>query len=165
MIVILLIVFRRLSFTIASLVPIAVTVAGIYGLLQSSGFNLNMMTVTLTAVAIGVGIDYVIHFLFLVRYYKRAGRKYYTTEALRFSGIPIVTNAVAIFCALLPLVFSPLRVHMQVAMVLGFAMILSALTTLTLVPVFYPRGMWKAKDNIATGSADRGASSSKKPPR
>jgi predicted RND superfamily exporter protein len=90
-----------------------------------------------------VGIDYVIHFLYLVRYYKKAGRRYYTTEALRFSGIPIVTNALAISCSLFPLVFSPLRVHLQVAVVLGFAMVLSALTTLTLVPVFYPKGMWR----------------------
>jgi predicted RND superfamily exporter protein len=143
MVVVLLVVFRKLSFTIAALVPIVVTVAGTYGLLQSSGYNLNMMTVTLTAVAIGVGIDYVIHFLYLVRYYKKAGRKYYTTEALRFSGIPIVTNALAIGCSLFPLVFSPLRVHLQVAVVLGFAMILSALTTLTLVPVFYSKGIWR----------------------
>ena len=144
MIVVLLIVFRKISFTVASLIPIGVTVAGIYGLLQTSGYNLNMMTVTLTAVAIGVGIDYVIHFLFLVRYYKKSGRKYYTTEALRFSGIPIVTNALAIVCSLLPLVFSPLRLHLQVAVVLGFAMVLSALSTLTLVPVLYTRGLWKA---------------------
>ncbi|UCF99384.1 MAG: MMPL family transporter [Spirochaetaceae bacterium] len=143
MIVVLLIVFRRLSFTVASLIPIVVSVAGIYGLLRSSGYNLNMMTVTITAVSIGVGIDYVIHFLFLARYYKRTGRKYYTTEALRFSGIPIVTNALAIVCSLFPLVFSPLRVHLQVAVVLGFAMILSALATLTLVPVFYAEGIWK----------------------
>jgi hypothetical protein len=144
MIGVLLIVFRKLSFTIASLVPIGVTVAGIYGLLQFSGYNLNMMTVTLTAVSIGVGIDYVIHFLFLVRYYKRSGRKYYTTEALRFSGIPIATNALAIVCSLLPLIFSPLQLHLQVAVVLGFAMVLSALSTLTLVPVFYPKGLWRA---------------------
>jgi predicted RND superfamily exporter protein len=146
MIVVLMIVFRRVTFTLASLLPVVVTVAGIYGLLQSSGYHLNMMTVTITAVSIGVGIDYVIHFLFLARYYKRAGRKYYTTEALRFSGIPIVTNAVAIVCALSPLVFSPLRVHLQVAVVLGFAMILSALATLTLVPVLYTRGVWKGPE-------------------
>lgn len=151
MVAVLLVVFRKLSFTIASLVPIAVTVAGTYGLLLSSGYNLNMMTVTLTAVAIGVGIDYVIHFLYLVRYYKKSGRRYYTTEALRFSGIPIVTNALAIGCSLFPLIFSPLRVHLQVAVVLGFAMVLSALTTLTLVPVFYPKGMWRPPS--ASGSS------------
>lgn len=144
MIVVLLIVFRKISFTVASLIPIGVTVAGIYGLLLASGYNLNMMTVTLTAVAIGVGIDYVIHFLFLVRYYKKSGRKYYTTEALRFSGIPIVTNAFAIVCGLLPLVFSPLRLHLQVAVVLGFAMVLSAVSTLTLVPALYTKGLWRA---------------------
>lgn len=154
MIIVLLIVFRRLSFTIASLVPIVVTVTGTYGLLQSSGYHLNMITVTLTAVAIGVGIDYVIHFLYLVRYYRRAERKYYTTEALRFSGIPIVTNALAIGCSLFPLVFSPLRVHLQVAVVLGFAMVLSALTTLTLVPVFYSKGMWRPPTSSGNSHPD-----------
>jgi len=154
MIVVLLIVFRKFSFTVASLVPIGVTVAGIYGLLQTSGYHLNMMTVTLTAVAIGAGIDYVIHFLYLVRYYKQSGRKYYTTEALRFSGIPIVTNALAIVCGLLPLVFSPLRLHLQVAVVLGFAMILSALSTLTLVPVLYAKGLWRAPARTRRGPAD-----------
>lgn len=154
MIVVLLIVFRKVSFTVASLIPIGVTVAGIYGLLETSGYNLNMMTVTLTAVAIGVGIDYVIHFLFLVRYYKKSGRKYYTTEALRFSGIPIVTNALAIVCGLLPLVFSPLRLHLQVAVVLGFAMVLSALSTLTLVPVLYTEGLWRAPARTRKGPPD-----------
>ena len=121
LIVVLAMVFRKPGVILVSLIPLAITIAGTYGLLHISGFSLNMLTATLTAVVIGVGIDYVIHLSFLIQYFKREGSIHYTTEALKFSGIPIITNAFAIVGGILPLFFSPLRVHLQVAVVMGFA--------------------------------------------
>ena len=146
LIAVLAIVFRKPAAVSISLIPLAITIAGTYGLLYLTGFSLNMLTATLTAVVIGVGIDYVIHLIFLIQYFKREGDKDYTTKALEFSGVPIITNAFAIVCGVLPLFFSPLRVHLQVAVVMGFAMALSSLSTLIIIPLFFRKGLGKANE-------------------
>lgn len=55
--------YRRLRQTIASLVPIILTVSTLLGFLAVSNTQLNLMTAVLSSIVIGVGIDYAIHFI------------------------------------------------------------------------------------------------------
>ena len=69
---VLLIFFRSVKASIVSLVPILITVAGIYGLLFVTGIRINMLTGTISSIAVGIGIDYGIHLV------PNSGPKLYT---------------------------------------------------------------------------------------
>jgi predicted RND superfamily exporter protein len=123
------------------MLPIAVTVIGINGLLYFTGFHLNILTATISSIAIGVGIDYAIHLIFAINFHKRKAVPEYCIRAIRTTGIPILANAMGIGIGILSLLFSPLRLHVQAAAVISFAMVASSLGALILIPAFFPAGL------------------------
>jgi predicted RND superfamily exporter protein len=137
----LLIIFRRLRTALVAMLPIAVTVVGINGLLYYTAFHLNILTATISSIAIGVGIDYAIHLIFSIHYHRGKGVAQYSIVAIRTTGIPILANAMGIGIGILSLLFSPLRLHVQAAAVISFAMIASSLGALILIPAFFPSGL------------------------
>jgi predicted RND superfamily exporter protein len=142
------ITLRRITAAIAGLVPIGITIVAIIGFLSLAGFNLNIMTATLSAIAIGIGVDYSIHLLSGIYYYRDYGlsRAESVTSALSTVSRPILANALGLVIGYSALFFSPLRIHTHVASVMWVAMIVSSLAALLLVPIFYTRkDMKKAK--------------------
>ncbi len=133
------ITLRRVTAALAGLLPIALTIAAILGMLAMTGFNLNLMTANLSAIAIGVGVDYSIHLLSGVYYYRGRGlsKEASVNEALTTVSRPVLANAFGLGIGLSALFFSPLRIHTQAASVMWVAMVVSSLAALLLVPQFY----------------------------
>ncbi|MFC1902117.1 RND family transporter [Chloroflexota bacterium] len=133
---------RRITAALAGLLPIAITIGAILGMLVMTGFNLNIMTANLSAIAIGVGVDYSIHLISSVYYYRRQGlnRPESVNAALTTVSRPVMANAFGLAIGLSALFFSPLRIHMQVASVMWVAMVVSSTAALLLVPIFYTSG-------------------------
>jgi predicted RND superfamily exporter protein len=144
----LLILFRSFKSTLVAMLPMGITVTGIYGLLYITDFQLNILTVTISSIAVGVGIDYAIHLIFSIQYNRKQNAPLYTVRALNSTGIPILANAMGVGLGLMPLIFSPLFVHVQVATVIGFAMLASSLSALIIIPIFYPGGL---RTHISSG--------------
>jgi predicted RND superfamily exporter protein len=135
------ITLRRLSAAFAGLVPIAITITSILGMLSLTNFNLNIMTATLSAIAVGIGIDYSIHVLSSIYYYRDRGadRSESVIQALSTVSRPIMANALGLVAGYSALFFSPLRIHVHIAAVMWVAMLVSSLAALLLVPIFYSR--------------------------
>jgi predicted RND superfamily exporter protein len=138
--ILLLFLFRSLRTTLISIFPIVITVLGIYGLLYITGFHLSMLTETLSSIAIGVGIDYAIHLVFCIHYYQKRGEPDFAIKALYSTGVPILANALGIGAGIMVVIFSPLHYHFQVATIMGFAMAISSVSALAVIPAFYHRG-------------------------
>ena len=130
--------YRRLRETLASLVPIALTVATLLGFIAVSGIQLNLLTAVISGIVIGVGIDYAIHFVAAVDYARRDGPGY-VLRAIDRAGRPIVANALGIAVALTALWLSPLKIHPQVSTIMWVAMLTAAATALLVIPAFLPR--------------------------
>lgn len=130
---------RRITAALAGLLPISITICAIMGMLSMTGFNLNLMTANLSAIAIGVGVDYSIHLLSGVYYYRNRGmnREESVNSALSTVSRPVLANAFGLAIGLSALFFSPLRIHTQAASVMWVAMVVSSLAALLLVPQFY----------------------------
>ncbi len=130
---------RRITAALAGLLPIAITICAIMGMLSITGFNLNLMTANLSAIAIGVGVDYSIHLLSAVYYYRDRGmnREESINAALTTVSRPVLANALGLAIGLSALFFSPLRIHTQAASVMWVAMVVSSMAALLLVPQFY----------------------------
>lgn len=130
--------YRRLRETLASLVPIALTIMVMLGFIAISGIQLNLMTAVVSGIVIGVGIDYAIHFVAAIDY-ARSGGDGYVLRAIDRAGRPIVANALGIAVALSALWLSPLAVHPQISMIMWVAMTTAALSALVVIPALLPR--------------------------
>ena len=136
--------YRRWRETLASLIPIALTVLTLLGFLAASGIQLNLMTAVVSSIVLGVGIDYAIHFTAAIDYARPEGDGY-VLKAIDRAGRPIVANALGIAIALSALWLSPLKSHAQVSMVMWVAMITAALAAMLVIPALLPR------DSVNTG--------------
>lgn len=141
------ITLRRITAALAGLLPIGITIVAIMGMLSLADFQLNLMTANLSAIAIGAGVDYSIHLLSGMYYYRGQGfnRDESVTQALKTVSRPVLANAFGLVIGFSALLFSPLRIHTQATAVMWVAMIISSMAALLLVPQFYGRGK-KSKD-------------------
>ncbi len=133
------ITLKNLKVAFSSILPIIVTVVALYGFLGITGISLNITTVIIFSITIGVGIDYAVHFSGVYRYFLKEGStKHEAVEkAYVNSSRPIIANALGISIGLSILMFSPLTIHFNVAVLMWVSMIVSVLVTLTLLPTIF----------------------------
>ncbi len=139
--IMLLVTIRRFGAAVIALVPIVITVTAILGMLTITKFNLNILTANLSAISVGVGVDYSIHLISGIYYFRKKGLGNIESvdSALASLSRPILANAFGLAIGLSVLFFSPLRIHMQAASVMWVAMVVSSLAALLLIPIFYTR--------------------------
>ncbi len=130
--------YRRLRETLASLVPIALTVVVVLGFIAVSGIQLNLMTAVVSSIILGVGIDYAIHFVAAIDIAREDGPGY-VMRAIDRAGRPIIANALGIAIALTALWLSPLLIHQQVSMIMWVGMVTAGVTSLVVIPALLPR--------------------------
>ncbi|MFC1865545.1 RND family transporter [Chloroflexota bacterium] len=135
---------RNIGAALVGLLPVAITILAIMGMLAVTSFNLNIMTATLSAIAIGVGVDYSIHLISGIFYFQRKGKSQADSvdSALKTVSGPVLTNAFGLAIGLSALFFSPLLIHTHVASVMWVAMVVSSIAALFLIPIFYS---WSGK--------------------
>lgn len=136
--VLLFVAYRRVRETLASLVPIALTVGTLLAFIAVSGIQLNLLTAVVSGIVIGVGIDYAIHFVAAIDVARPEGPAY-VLRALDRAGPPIVANALGIAIGLSGLWLSPLAIHPQVSMIMWVSMLTAAATALVVIPAFLER--------------------------
>jgi len=139
--IMLLITIRKFRAALVALIPIVITIMAIMGFLVISKFYLNVLTANLSAISIGVGVDYSIHLISGIYYFRKQGmnRGDSVDSALSSVSRPILANAFGLAIGMSALFFSPLRIHMQAASVMWIAMAISSMAALLLIPVFYSR--------------------------
>ena len=139
--IMLLLTIRKLRAAFIALLPIVITIIAIMGMLTMTGFHLNVLTANLSAIAVGVGVDYAIHLISGIYYFRRQGlgRNESVDYALIVLSKPVLANAFGLAIGLSVLFFSPLRIHMQAASVMWVAMVVSSMAALLLIPLFYAR--------------------------
>ncbi len=137
----LLITLRRIRAALVGMLPVAITIAAILGMLSIANFDLNIMTASLSAISIGVGVDYAIHLISGIHYFRRSGmdNQQSVDSALSSVSRPILANAFGLAIGLSVLFFSPIRLHFQAAALMWVAMTVSSMAALLLIPIFYAK--------------------------
>jgi len=137
--IMLLVTIRRFGAALIALIPIVITITAILGMLVMTGFNLNILTANMSAIAVGVGVDYSIHLISGIYYFRKQGLGVGESVGSALSSVsrPILANAFGLAIGLSVLFFSPLRIHMQAASVMWVAMMVSSMAALLLIPIFY----------------------------
>ena len=137
--IMLLATIRRLRAALVSLIPIAITITAIMGMISATEFNLNIVTATLCSIAIGVGVDYSIHLIYSIYYFRERGNegREAVDMALATVSRPILANAFGLAIGLSVFFLSPLKIHQEVAVLMWTAMVVSSMAALLLIPLFY----------------------------
>jgi predicted RND superfamily exporter protein len=131
---------KSLAAGLVAALPLSIAILGNFAVMGFLGITLNMATAMLASLAVGIGIDYTIHF---IEAFKReyeataagsAGDDYlYRTFA--GSGKAILINAVSVGAGFCVLVLSRFRVIAQFGGLVALSMAISAIVSLTVIPV------------------------------
>jgi len=132
--VLLLLSQRNFITPLFSIIPISITLIGLFGFMGYSGMDLNIVTITMASIVIGVGIDYSIHFVELFKYYSKMGKNNPLEKTFKSASKPILANALGLAIGLTAMFLSPLTIHSYLAGIMWVTMIISSFVSLTLLP-------------------------------
>ncbi|MGW8317324.1 MAG: outer membrane lipoprotein-sorting protein, partial [Bacteroidales bacterium] len=155
-------IFKSLRAGMLGIIPLAISVLILFGLMGITGIRLDVATALLSSVMIGVGIDYTIHFLWRYREERMSGNSardaVYTT--LHTTGRGIIFNALSVIVGFLVLIissFTPIRNF-------GVMVVVSIFTCLTgamlIMPALVLRFRFRFLENQAENRDDQDARNS-----
>jgi len=130
------IIFKSPSAGLLGIIPLAISVLVLFGLMGLTGIRLDVATALLSSLMIGVGVDYTIHFLW--RYREERQNRLTRSEAVKktitTTGRGIIFNALSVIVGFVVLVvssFTPIRFF-------GVLVVVSVLSCLTGALVILP---------------------------
>ena len=117
-------------------IPLVTTLLVIFGVMGWANLSLSMGTTIIFAITIGIGVDYSIHFITRYRHEREAGKA--QPEAIlnttHIAGRAIIYNAISVGLGFAVMLFSKMMPLRSVGLLVLITMIVSALTSLTLLP-------------------------------
>jgi len=134
--VMMVILFRSLTYGLLAMLPLSITIIAIYGVIGWIGKDYDMPIAVLSSLTLGLSVDFAIHFIERFRTYKNNGASVEQAISAMFNepARAISRNAIVISLGFTPLLFAPLVPYITVGLFLASIMLLSALVTLTLIP-------------------------------
>ncbi len=123
----LIITFKSLIPPLIASIPIVLTVIFNFAFMGAFGINLEVSTAIVSSVLMGLVIDYSIHTISRYRMTKNVD------EVVKETGPVIVANALGLVAGFLTLLFSPLRLYMQLGVLLAFGIAVGAFLTIVFV--------------------------------
>ncbi|MBE9509418.1 MAG: RND family transporter [Bacteroidetes bacterium] len=150
----LLFVFRSFKGAFISIIPLALSMLILFGIMGILGVELNLTTALLSSIMIGVGIDYTIHFIWRLKEERKTGLSFEQSaiNTLTTTGRGIVFNALSViigFSALLFSSFIPVKFFGFLVVVSIFACLVGALLLIPAICVLYkPKFLEPKSQNI-----------------
>ncbi|MDA9101271.1 MMPL family transporter [Omnitrophica bacterium] len=128
--------FRSVSWGLLSMIPLTVTITFIYGMIGWIGKDYDMPVAVLSSLTLGLSIDFAIHFIQRARELYREKGDLKETFALMYAepARAITRNAIVITIGFLPLLAAPLVPYQTVGIFISAIMAVSAFTTLLVLP-------------------------------
>ncbi|MBN1686010.1 MAG: RND family transporter [Spirochaetales bacterium] len=147
---------KNLWLGLAAVLPILLTLVGLFGTMGYAGIELSVLTGIMSGLTVGVGIDYAIHYVSLFRYARDRKQKDPAKSALDYVATPVLANAIGLSIGFTAMIFSPLRIHVILSVLMWVTMVLSAGLTLTLLPTILGGRRQTGNDNTRSdgGQAD-----------
>jgi predicted RND superfamily exporter protein len=128
--------FRSPAFGLLAMVPLTVTILGVYGLIGWIGKDYDMPIAVLSSLTLGLSIDFAIHFIQRLRDTVATGVPLEEAKRAMFAepARAIARNAIVIAFGFTPLFFAPLVPYVTVGAFMASIMAISGFSTLVLLP-------------------------------
>jgi predicted RND superfamily exporter protein len=131
------IIFRSATAGLLVLLPLLLAVVVNFGIMGWGGILLNIPTSLTSAMAVGIGADYAIYLIFRLRneFAREANQEAAIRSVLHSAGEAILFVATAVALGYGVLLFSfGFYIHVWLAILIGSAMLVSAVSALVLIP-------------------------------
>ncbi len=134
-IVLLSIMFKKISIGLIGSIPITITAIISFGLMGIFNIPLSTTTALISSIAVGIGIDYAVHFIERYKIYAlESGDKELTIkETMHHSGRAISFNAVVVIAGFLVLLFSVFPPNRSLGALVSLNMFTSFIGTVTIM--------------------------------
>jgi len=141
--------FRSMRLGLLAMVPLSLTILGVYGIIGWIGKDYDMPIAVLSSLTLGLSVDFAIHFIERTRALLRASGSFAVASEQIFEepARAIARNAIVIAIGFTPLFFAPLVPYITVGAFMAAIMTLSGLSTLVLLPALMSwAGPWLFAD-------------------
>ena len=130
------VLFRSMRLGLLAMVPLTLTILGVYGIIGWIGKDYDMPIAVLSSLTLGLSVDFAIHFIERTRALLRASGSFAVASEQIFEepARAIARNAIVIAIGFTPLFFAPLVPYITVGAFMAAIMTLSGLSTLVLLP-------------------------------
>jgi predicted RND superfamily exporter protein len=125
---------RSLAAGLIAALPLSIAIVGNFAVMGFLGITLNMATAMIASLSVGIGIDYTIHFIEAFKREYEAGGDY-LRRTFATSGKAILINAVSVGAGFGVLALSRFRIMAQFGGLTALSMAISAVVSLTVIPV------------------------------
>jgi predicted RND superfamily exporter protein len=129
--------------------PLSIAILCDFAVMGFFGITLNLATAMIASLTVGIGIDYTIHFIEAFKREFLAGGDY-LRRTFAGSGKAILINAVSVGASFAVLMFSQFRIMAQFGGLVALSMMISAIVSLTVIPVL----LTTVKPKFIYGRAD-----------
>jgi len=128
--------FRNARLGLLAMVPLSVTILGVYGIIGWIGKDYDMPIAILSSLTLGLSVDFAIHFIERTRALLRSLGSFAaaTEQIFEEPARAIARNAIVIAIGFTPLFFAPLVPYITVGAFMAAIMALSGVATLILLP-------------------------------
>jgi hypothetical protein len=147
--------FRSLRLGLLAMIPLSVTIIGVYGAIGWIGKDYDMPIAVLSSLTLGLSVDFAIHFIERTRTLLQKSASFATTMERIFEepARAIARNAIVIAIGFTPLFFAPLVPYITVGAFMASIMALSGVSTVILLPaVMSWAGPWLFPDERRAGA-------------
>ena len=147
--------FRSARLGLLAMVPLSLTIVGVYGAIGWIGKDYDMPIAVLSSLTLGLSVDFAIHFIERTRALLRTSGSFAVAAKQIFEepARAIARNAIVIALGFTPLFFAPLVPYITVGAFMAGIMALSAVTTLILLPALLSwAGPWLFPELRAQGA-------------
>ncbi|MBL1213292.1 MAG: MMPL family transporter [Ignavibacteriae bacterium] len=149
-IVLLSIMFKKISIGFIGSIPIIITALISFGLMGLLDIPLNTTTALISSIAVGIGIDYAVHFIESYKIHALESRDKAITirETMHHTGRAILFNAFVVIAGFLVLLFSVFPPNRSLGALVSLNMFTSFLGTVTIMfLVLYKSNVYFKKKN------------------
>jgi uncharacterized protein len=147
--------FRNARIGLLAMVPLSITILGVYGIIGWVGKDYDMPIAVLSSLTLGLSVDFAIHFIERTRSFLRSSGSFAVAEQQMFEepARAIARNAIVIAIGFTPLFFAPLVPYITVGAFMAAIMALSGVTTLIVLPALMSwAGPWLFPEIRASAS-------------
>ncbi|MDR3301608.1 MAG: MMPL family transporter [Spirochaetaceae bacterium] len=136
-IIILLIVaisYKSIAAGLIATLPLVITILGNFAIMGFMQIPINMATALISSLTVGIGVDYTIHFIDAFKREYAAGGDY-LNRTFYGAGKAILINALSVGLGISVLAISQIGIMRQLGGLIGISMGLTAVASLTVIPV------------------------------
>lgn len=148
----LMVLFRSVSWAVVSMVPLTFAIGGIYGAIGWIGRDFDMPIAVLSTLSLGLAVDFAIHFVSRIRDSAAASLREKLLDVYQEPARAIERNTIVLGVGFLPLVLSPLIPYRTVGILIPTIIGISAIATLLVLgAMLAAKPERRAKKLVATG--------------